>query len=380
MQVRRLDFASGFGDLIPAWDELLGQARRPNVFMTRSWLQHWSNHLGAAHDAWVLAVHDDEGRLAGAAALVLIERGYLGLRELTFMGTGAAGADHLDFISSRGEEAAVTDAICRYLRAHSDQWDVLRLTDLPRDSTTPLALQRHFNDDFVHRQTAGAACPYLPLAGSWQTYLERQSRNFRQQTRSKRRQFEQLSHSRFVACDKPAEVERAMQCLFRFNPERWNARGDGSAFADQKFQDFHLDIAGQFLSQGWLDLYYLEIENQIAAVIYGFAYLNRIYFYNSGFDPRWSKYSLGRVLMAYHVQSAFERGFDEYDFLRGNHSYKYAWTTTQRRNLDVMILRRSPKTLARYRVNRGLHLARRTVKRHLPHILRHGLKTVPSSA
>ncbi len=333
---------------MPAWDTLLDQSLYRNVFLTRTWLEPWWNHLGAGQAACVLAVHDDEGWLAGAAPLALRERGYLGLRELTFMSTGVAGADHLDFISSRGQETAVTDAICRYLRIHSDQWDVLRLTDLPKDSITPVALQRHFGDDYICVQTAGAVCPYLPLSGlpllgSWQTFLERQSGNFRQQMRSKRRKFERLPNARIVACDKPAEVARAMQCLFRFNPERCNAHGDSSAFADQAFQDFHLDVAGQFLSKGWLDLFCLEVENQIVAVIYGFAYRNRIYFYNSGFDPGWSKYSVGRVLLALHVQSAFERGFDEYDFLRGCHSYKDAWTSLQRSNLDVMILRRSPK-------------------------------------
>ncbi len=124
-----------------------------------------------------------------------------------------------------------------------------------------------------------------------------------------------------------------------------------------RFREFHYRLAQRFLSDGCLDLCCLEINHQIVAVLYSFLYGNKVYYYNAGFDPQWAKYSLGSVLMAYHVESAFERGYEEYDFLRGQHSYKFAWTSCERCHRNVLILQRSPKALAWYALQRGVRSA-----------------------
>jgi hypothetical protein len=327
-----------------------------------------------------LAVRDSSDRLIGLAPLVRHKNRVSGLRELAFLGTGEAAADHLDFVADDQQRSAVTIAICEYLRAHGEDWDVLRLTDIRQDSPTLGILQQQFNGSFDCRESEGATCPYLPLEGSWQTYLDQKSSNFRQQTRSKRRKFERLPKARFLACQTTKQVEDAMQRLFRFNPQRWASQGESSAFSSRAFQECHLDVARRFLSKGWLDLCCLQVEDEAVAVLYSFVFAGKVFYYNAGFDPRWSHYSLGRVLMAYHLESAFDRGLVEYDFLRGNHSYKYAWTSLSRCNRDVLVLQRNPKTLAYHRIQRGLKLVRRTMKQHLPSQVRHRLKhLLPSS-
>lgn len=371
MYVVRIDDASCFGD--PQWDTLLSNSSQANVFLTRAWLETCWRHQ-AGQEAYILAVRDHAEQLVGAAPLVLRKNRLVGLRELSFMGTGDAAPDHLDFISVPQREPEITAAICQYLRTHWRDWDVLRLTDLRQDSLTASIVPQHFRGPFVCSEIEGATCPYLPLSGSWRTYLEQQSGNFRQQTRSKRRKFEQQPNARFAICRTPREVSHCLRCLFQFNPPRWAAHGTTSAFADRAFQEFHLDVATRFLSLGWLDLCWLQIEDQTVAVLYSFVFGDKVYYYNAGFDPRWSNLSLGRVLMAYHVQSVFDRGLAEYDFLRGSHSYKYAWTSLARCNRDVTVWQRSPKTLAYDRIQRGLRLARRTMKRHLPDEVRHRLK------
>ena len=377
MYVERVDESSPFGGL--KWDTLLAGAACANVFLTRPWLETWQQHQ-PGQELYVLAVRDQSGRLIGLAPLVRCKNRVSGLRELAFLGSGEAAADHLDFVAEDQQRTAVAIAICEYLRAHSEDWDVLRLTDIRQDSPTPRILQQQFKGSFVCRVTDGATCPYLPLEGSWQKYLDQKSSNFRQQTRSKRRKFERLPRARFVSSHTTKQVEDALQRLFHFNPQRWASQGESSAFSSRAFQECHLEVARRFLSEGWLDLCCLQVEDQTVAVLYSFVFADRVFYYNAGFDPRWSHYSLGRVLMAYHLESAFDRGLIEYDFLRGNHSYKYAWTSQSRCNRDVMVLQRNPKTLGYDRLQRGLKLMRRTMKQHLPNQVRHRLKhLLPSS-
>jgi CelD/BcsL family acetyltransferase involved in cellulose biosynthesis len=363
MYVVRVEDVGGVGR--SEWAALMADSSQPNVFLTRPWLEAWRQYA-TDRDGYLLAARDDRGRLLGVAPLARRDASYWRVREIGFMGGGSAGADHLDLVSASGHKAAVTSAICRYLRDDAEDWDVLRLTDLPQDSDSCEVMQRLFRDSHVCLPSDGAVCPYLPLVGSWETYLSERSSNFRQQIRSKMRRFQKLPGARFYRCQTPQEVARALHQLFRFNPSRWHLNGATSAFSDRRFQAFHRQVADRFLAEGWLDLPCLEVDGQIVAVLYTFVYRNKVYYYNAGFDPHWAQLSLGRVLMAYHIQSAFDRGLDEYDFLRGKHAYKYAWTSCERRNRDVLVLRRNAKTLAWHRIRRGVDATRQSMKHHVP--------------
>ncbi len=378
MYVERVDVASGFDDL--QWDNLVAASSDPNVFLTRTWCEAWSQYQADGGEDFLLVVRDATSRLVGLAPLVLRRNRFLGLRELNFMGTGDAAPDHLDLVADQRQRPEITTAICQYLCDHRRDWDVLRLTDLRHDSLTPSILRQRFGDNYLCQETNGATCPYLPLTGSWEEYLSQKSSNFRQQLRSRRRKFEKLPEAEFLICQTPEQVEESLACLFRFNPKRWAERGTRSAFSHQSFRDFHLQVARRFLSKDWLDLCCLKVKGQTVAVLYSFVFKGKVFYYNAGFDPCWSEYSVGRVLMAYHLERAFDRGLAEYDFLRGNHAYKYGWTSTQRCNRDVLVIRRHSKALAYDRLERSLKIARRTVKRHLPRDARDRLKQLLSSS
>jgi Acetyltransferase (GNAT) domain len=49
------------------------------------------------------------------------------------------------------------------------------------------------------------------------------------------------------------------------------------------------------------------------------------YFYQSGFDPVYSKHSVGVSTMGLAIKTAIEEGASEYDFLHGNEEYKFHW-------------------------------------------------------
>ena len=61
------------------------------------------------------------------------------------------------------------------------------------------------------------------------------------------------------------------------------------------------------------------------AALYGFFYQRVFYFYQSGYDPRYRKHSVGLVTMGLAIKSAIEDGAEEYDMLHGDESYKFQW-------------------------------------------------------
>jgi CelD/BcsL family acetyltransferase involved in cellulose biosynthesis len=54
-----------------------------------------------------------------------------------------------------------------------------------------------------------------------------------------------------------------------------------------------------------------------------------------GFDPNYSKYSVGNLLLWKVLEECVEKGISEYDFMQGNESYKFNWTDKQRQNMNV---------------------------------------------
>ena len=90
------------------------------------------------------------------------------------------------------------------------------------------------------------------------------------------------------------------------------------------------------LGQGWLRFYQLKVADQIIAVLYAFRYSDTYYVYQIGFDPLWSRYSPGRLLIAHVIQEAIKEGTNVFDWLRGEQKFKFAWANNIRANYQLL--------------------------------------------
>jgi hypothetical protein len=66
------------------------------------------------------------------------------------------------------------------------------------------------------------------------------------------------------------------------------------------------------------------------AAWYGWSYGGRYAYYLAGFDPAWSRHSVGLLLLAHTIRAAAEEGAAEYDLLRGDEDYKDRFATGRR--------------------------------------------------
>jgi CelD/BcsL family acetyltransferase involved in cellulose biosynthesis len=103
-----------------------------------------------------------------------------------------------------------------------------------------------------------------------------------------------------------------------------------------------------FVRLGWLELRFLEIEGNPIAVEYGFRYGGKVYGYQLGFDPAFSRLGPGTVLLGMRVQQLITEGYRELDMLRGSGAYKYHWTKVDRENHNYVIPRPGVRGLTSY--------------------------------
>ena len=102
-----------------------------------------------------------------------------------------------------------------------------------------------------------------------------------------------------------------------------------------ELKNFHQDVARTFAEKGWLALYFLVVDEEPIASLYGFKYNNKISIYLGGFNVDFSKYSPQNLLLYELIKICIENGIKNLDFLRGNEQHKQKWCSSYTMNYDL---------------------------------------------
>jgi CelD/BcsL family acetyltransferase involved in cellulose biosynthesis len=98
-------------------------------------------------------------------------------------------------------------------------------------------------------------------------------------------------------------------------------------------------------------------DEEVAGVLYGFWWKDTFAGYQSGWDPRFARHSIGSVLVLHALERAGEEGARTFDFLRGSEPYKYRFGARDRWDRTWLVPRGTAGALvaARHRVRDRLH-------------------------
>lgn len=358
----------GFTLLRPHWNALLRASDADNPFLTWEWLHTWWTQLSDQRGLHLVIVRAGDDVVAIAPFLIV--NGPLGwFSRLEFLGTGHAGSDYLDVIVREGYEGAAATALARYLRSANL---ALHLRHVRPDSTAALVAQQLAGAGWTATVSPDGTCPVAVLDGqSWDSYLATLGSSHRANFRRRLRALEQQFDVRFEAAATESERRELLQALTEFHSRRWNDRGGSTAFLTPAVRAFQDEATRRAFARGLLRMYALRLNGATAAVMYGFAYGGRFYFYQHGFDDRFKDHSVGLVLMGLSIRAALEEGAREFDMLWGVESYKFLWARDSRAlqrielfpvhvggmiHRRAIVARQSVRTLARRVLSLGAHL------------------------
>jgi CelD/BcsL family acetyltransferase involved in cellulose biosynthesis len=130
-------------------------------------------------------------------------------------------------------------------------------------------------------------------------------------------------------------LEETMRIFFSLHQKRWISKGKTGVFNDQDSRDNWLNKARLLAERDWLALYFLTADGKPIATQFCLEYNQRIHAVLSGFDPAYSSYSVGNLIILKILEKCIEKKVREYDFMRGDESYKFTWRAELRRNLDT---------------------------------------------
>ncbi len=349
----------GLAELQSAWENLSAAGAGDPLFGSHMWNATWWKHYQSRGRLQTLIAEDD-GRVVGVFPLFLAARTFgevevdmigerqmpvpgkgVKVRVLAYLGSGEICSDYLQPLLEPGREEEIIDAMLGHLRALPD-WDLLDLCDMPAQCAALPALlaglEKHFGG---YRRRFRYVVPFAPLPGSYDDYLDTLSKKGRYNARKKVRQL-QLNHTvEHIFHDDPATLADTMDRFIALHQERWNADGLPGVFVNECFVGFHKDLAQTGLARGSLRLGMLRVNEEVVFATYSYRVGDRVYLYQQGgsADPRWDRYNLGYVALAFAVAAAADDGMGEFDFLRGDATYKTHWAKQSRELIQLQAAR-----------------------------------------
>jgi CelD/BcsL family acetyltransferase involved in cellulose biosynthesis len=147
-----------------------------------------------------------------------------------------------------------------------------------------------------------------------------------------------MTKARFFVWDDAATIDAGFDRLVELHHKRWREAGEKSAsFRSPAYLGFHRAVMRSALLRGLLRLYALEINGEVAAMLYALRFRRSVFLVQAGFDPAWFELRAGLVLLGHAIQHAVEEGNQVFDFLRGTHSYKDHFASSLRHTETVTI-------------------------------------------
>jgi CelD/BcsL family acetyltransferase involved in cellulose biosynthesis len=303
----------------------------PSFFRSWGWIGCWLRHLPPDRQPLAaIATRDDEVVGLGVF-LARRERrhGFLAAHGLHLHQSGEPGLDspfieHNGLVADRARAPAVWAAIFGLLTRRG-AWDQVLLPGVA-SPTLELCLGaaraqgRHVT---VRQKSRAAHLELAALRRSGRDLADSLSRNTRHQLARARRLYQTIGPLALRSAQSSEEALTMLEQLKALHQKSWQRRGRPGCFATPFFETFHRDLIGSRFRHGEIQVQCATAGNQAIGYLYNFAYGDRVYAYQSGFDyVADGRLKPGLVTHALAIERAMRDGFAIYDFMAGENRLK----------------------------------------------------------
>jgi len=298
-----------FDSLDSSWNELSHKLNWDSVFVLPRWLKVWRQAFGGDFELYLFEVKQDKN-IIGITPLMVKEG------KASFIGS-ADVCDYMDFAVAPGKEHAFFTALLDKLK--HDNISELCLESLRHNSTVMTCLVNLAKGKgYEVTLTRENVSLDLDLPSTWEEYLRTLTPKQRRETGRRFRRLEEEGDINYRVVE-----EAAPEVLDIFFKLMRVSREDKAAFMTARMESFFRSLADTMAEAKLLRFGILEISEKPVAAVMCFDYNNKVYLYNSGYDPEYGYLSVGLLSKLLSIKDSIERGRRCYDFLKGPEEYKY---------------------------------------------------------
>jgi CelD/BcsL family acetyltransferase involved in cellulose biosynthesis len=318
--------SAGLADLQPVWDRLVSESALTHPFLTHEWISTWCECFGADAQLCILLILACGVPIAIAPLIRRTQRIY-GRRVRTIQFPANDHTNRCDVIvTTRAKDAY--SAIWKFLMSESALWDAVVLRELAVDTPTLQELSRRADEDGVlWGRWQSEFSPSASCGTDWKHYLENLPAKHRANLRNRWKRLCALGSIGFETISGGPALQDALEDGFRIEGAAWKEREGTAIRCQADVHRFYTLFAERASERGWLRLQFLKVNDRRIAFAYCIAYQNRMHVLRVGFDPAYASYSPVNLLCLHALKDAFACGYDAYEFLGANESWKRQWST-----------------------------------------------------
>ncbi len=331
LHVETLTSERELGALEAAWVALERSAANQLPFRSAAWTLAWWQQVRersrAVHDALRIRVlRDDDGVVVGIAPLMLTERpavGPLRTRCLQFIGADPNWTEVRGLLCHPSREPECYAALQADVGRRAQEWDWIAWSGVP-DAVAAAAEAPHL------RSTGLVSCFAVDLPPTWEALRDGLSRNIKEAIRkcynSLRRDGMRFT---FEVATRREEMRPALDDFFRLHARRAALTGTVrhlDHFQDARGAAFLVEACERLADRGEAYVFRLRIGGQVVATRIGLAATDTLYFYYSGYDPAFARYSVMTTALVEAIKYAIGAGYRVANLGSGNDPSKTRWS------------------------------------------------------
>ena len=290
------------------------------AFQSYEWQNYWNQKVGQPKYNLALFIIvcfiDDEVH----AIFPLGIKKTMGARVLEFLGSGES--DYSVPILKTNLEANsfshIWDNVLKLLPPH----DIVYFRNIPKLINNG---KNHLLKNINVKLSGSSHSAKLP--DTVEDYFSTLSQRMLKDNRRMRKKLSEMGDLKFVRLNKPNEFSETLETLIEQKISRYMSSNVRNIFSDNIIKNFYLNIH-ELLHRGFgIHLSALMLDDEILATHLGIWHLDRFYYLMPTFnqDPKWNKFSLGRLHLEELIRWSIENRISTFDFTIGSENYKNIW-------------------------------------------------------
>ena len=319
------------------WDALLERSVTKVPFLLWDYQFAWWQKRGGAEwpadSQLAIITAREDSQLTGIARFFIAEKEGEP-PALRFIGQVEV-SDYLDFIVPPDSLQPFLTGLLTYLTAEPSLSALpLRLDNFIDTSLSLPALQAAAaQTGRTYAASVLMPSPYIPTAPDWDSYLATLDKKQRHEIRRKIRNAAAQRNASWYIMEHSEHCQQEMDdflTMMRNEPDK-------DTFLKPAMVEFMQAAAEAACKNNILHLAFLTMDGEKAGAFLSFINDKKLLVYNSAWNPRFSQFSPGWVLLSFLIQWAIEHHFSEVDMMRGDEDYKYRFGGVDRHVMSVVL-------------------------------------------
>jgi CelD/BcsL family acetyltransferase involved in cellulose biosynthesis len=333
----------GFFELRTRWDELLRNSHYNLPFYSWAWYWTWWKHFGKDSELFIVVGEDATGRLSLVAPLMKknTKLRKLSVSKICFMENGIGPRNYI-LRCRTGEAIDASKAMIECLAEHSDEWDIVTLSNVEYNKSDIEAMRKLASDhDMYILEEPARQSPYIMIDGEFSTYW---TSNFdskqRNNIRRRMRMLGERGHYRIIDHIAASNMDAALQSAFQVSASSWKRTTNSDMAGSDVRKAFYVDITNLMAKAGLVRIWLLELEGCPIAVQYQLISDNTIHLLINDFDESYRDLAPGIILLYSVIEQLHKENVKEFDFCGNAYEYKMGWANGIRRHVTIQLFSR----------------------------------------